>query len=156
MGIAPADAIALAGVAVSLGMRYAETRDSCAPFCPSGTACAGSDSSNDACAPCPPAGFGNGDGRPDWNSARSHAARVTGTRYARRRTWSPWPDALQRGVVGTLMGAVAVGLEPLEAFPPVSGHAPITLYSLLVSTYRISSCGREFLPTAYHQHSLLG
>ena len=47
------------------------------------------------------------------------------------------------------------GQEPLEAFPQLSGHAPITLYSLLVSTHRIGSCGREFLPTGYHQHSLL-
>jgi hypothetical protein len=46
--------------------------------------------------------------------------------------------------------------QPLEAFPQLVRHAPITMYFLLVGTHRTASCGREFLPTGYHQNSLLG
>jgi hypothetical protein len=48
------------------------------------------------------------------------------------------------------------GKQPLEAFPQLVRHAPITVYFLLVGTHRTGSCGREFLPTGYHQNSLLG
>jgi hypothetical protein len=46
--------------------------------------------------------------------------------------------------------------QPLEAFPQLVRHAPITMYFLLVGAHRTGSCGREFLPTGYHQDRLLG
>jgi hypothetical protein len=39
------------------------------------------------------------------------------------------------------------GKQPLEAFPQLVRHAPITMYFLLVGTHRTGSCGREFLPS---------
>jgi hypothetical protein len=48
------------------------------------------------------------------------------------------------------------GKQPLEAFPQLVRHAPITQYCLLVGAHRTGSCGREFLPTGYHQDRLLG
>jgi hypothetical protein len=79
---------------------------------------------------------------------------------------APSPQDEENGIHGlTIINAGSMapqrvqlswGKQPLEAFPQLVRHAPITMYFLLVDAHRTGSCGREFLPTEYHQNSLLG
>jgi len=43
-----------------------------------------------------------------------------------------------------------------EAGPQLVRHAPITVYLLLIGTHRTGPCSKAFLPTGYHQNSLMG